>query len=130
MFEALNVSTRIDAPLNADTSKISPNQQMTQPAFITTASLGTFAGGSVVITVVWKVAVAIFGWSGLWFPGILALILGVFFFWEAMEGENLQGSAVMGAFLVAFVNACILWSAAVGLDLGLHEANVASTAAG
>jgi hypothetical protein len=129
MFDWLKVSTKSDAPLNADTSAVGPEAQVKQPAFVTTASLNTFAGGSVFITVVWKVVTKIFDTDGLWVPAILAAILGIFFFFQAMEGGKLKGSAIMGAFLVALVNACILWSAAVGLDVGLDEASVVDTAA-
>jgi len=128
MLDSLKVTTKVDAPLNADTSGVGANDQVKQPAFITTASLGTFAGGSAAITVVWKVAAKVFDVDGLWIPAALAALLGAFFFWQAMEGGKLKGSAIMGAFIVAVVNACILWSAAVGLDVGLNDANIVDTA--
>jgi hypothetical protein len=116
MFDSLQVSTKRNAPLNADTTGLGAGEQVKQPAFITTASLATFAGGSAVITILWKVAIAIFDWNGRWFPAVVALALGIFFFWQAMEDGKLKGSAVMGAAIVALVNACVLWSSAVGID--------------
>ncbi len=122
MFDLLQVSTKRTAPLDADTTGVGGGEQVKQPAFITTASLATFAGGSAVITILWKAAIGIFGWDGRWFPGVVALILGIFFFWQAMEDEKLKGAAVMGAAIVAIVNACVLWSSAVGIDVGLDSA--------
>lgn len=116
MPRMLQVSTRSSAPLNADTSGSSPGSQVQRPAFITTASLATFAGGSAAITATWKVAIAAFGWDGRMFPAVVAAILGVFFFLKAIEGENLSAADMLGAFIVAIVNACVLWAAAVGLD--------------
>ncbi len=128
MDSLFNITTKRDAPLDANTGNSAPAEQVSQPAFITSQSLATFAGGSVVITVLWKVANALFGWEGHWFPGIVAGVLGIFFFWQALEAGNLKGSQILGAFIVALVNACVLWAAAAGLDLGLDNTDVINTA--
>jgi len=120
MFDLLQVTTKKAAPLNADTT--GAGEEVKQPAFVTTASLATFAGGSAVITILWKAAIGIAGWDGRWFPGVVALILGVYFFWQAMEDGKFKGSAIMGAAIVALVNACVLWSSAVGIDVGIDKA--------
>lgn len=129
MPRALEVSTRRAAPLDADTSGTEAAEQIKQPDFITTASLATFAGGSVGVTIVWKVAIAAFGWDGRWFPAVLAGILGLYFFLRALESGKRTPSGVLGAFIIAVVNACVLWAAAVGVDLGLAEADIADSAA-
>lgn len=129
MLDFLDVSTKSSAPLDADTSQVGADKQIKQPAFITTAALGTFAGGSVFITVVWKVLAQIFDSKDLWIPAVLAAILGIYFFWKAMAGEKLKGPDVMGAALVAVVNACILWSSAVGLDVGSDEIGLLDSSA-
>jgi hypothetical protein len=128
MASLFNVSTKRSAPFDADTGSTDPQDQVSQPAFITSQSLATFAGGSVAITVLWKVANAVFGWEGHLFPGIVAGVLGIYFFWQAVEEGSLKGSAILGAAIVAGVNACVLWAAAAGLDLGLENADVIDSA--
>lgn len=129
MLPALEVSTRRAAPLDADTSGTGAAEQIRQPDFITTASLATFAGGSAAVTIVWKVAIVVFGWDGRWVPAVLAGVLGVYFFLRALESGERTPSGVVGAFIVAVINACVLWAAAVGVDLGFAEADIADSAA-
>jgi hypothetical protein len=129
MAALFDVSTKRAAPLDADTSNVPQGDQTQKPAFITTQSLATFAGGSAAITILWKVAAEIFGWGGHWFPGVVAGVLGIYFFWSAIEGGELTGSQIMGAAIVALVNACVLWTSAIGIDVGLNNADVVDTAA-
>jgi hypothetical protein len=123
---ALTVSTLTDAPLKPAVN--AQPAQTQQPEFVTTTSLLTFTGGSAAVTVLWKVAASIFNIHGRWLPAIFAALVGFYLLLGALENDNMSLKDKYGAGLVALANTAVLWSSAVGLDVGLHDADVVNTA--
>ena len=129
---ALMLSTRLAAPLNADTVANVPAEQTTQPAFTTTQTLLTFSGASAVVAAVWKFIAGIVSASWAderWVPAVLCGLIGVYLILKGLETATTPADK-FGVVLVGVFNTAFLWSAAIGLDIGLDTTGVASTTGG
>lgn len=131
VHSSLILSTRLAEPLNADTAANPPEAQTTQPAFTTSQTLLTFSGASAVVAAVWKFIAGIVNASWAderWVPAVLCGLVGLYLILKGLE--TAQGADKYGVVLVGLFNTAFLWSAAIGLDIGLDTTGVAQTTGG
>lgn len=126
------VSTRSAQPLNANTATNPPEQQTGQPAFTTTQTLLTFAGASAAVGALWKLIAGVVNASWAderWVPALLCVFIGVYLVLKGLESATTPADK-FGVVLVGVINTAFLWSAAIGLDIGLDTTGVAETTGG
>jgi len=118
--EALLVTAPADRPLSGDTGSKPPQQQASQPAFITTQTLASFSGASAVVTFLWKALAAVAGkWADRrWVPLALSGLIGIWLVLKAFENAK-KPADYYGAVLIGVVNTVQIWVAVIGLDVVL-----------
>jgi hypothetical protein len=121
MASLLELSSRADSPLNADTSD--GGAQVQQPAFVTVQGLLSFSGASAVVTGAWKIVQG--ATESSWadsrlVPAVLCVLIGIFLFLKAVDGgqwNKLSFADKFGTILITIFNTAFLWAAACGIDV-------------
>jgi hypothetical protein len=118
--DAFLVTAPADNPLSGDTGSAPAAEQASQPAFITTQALATFAGASGAVTFLWKVLATVAGtWADRrWVPFAMSGVIGLWLILKAFENAKTPAD-YFGAVLIGVINTVQVWVAVVGLDVVL-----------